>query len=159
MSAEADHRREELHRALERPEETLRRLQERYPAAAFERKPEETKWSARENLAHLARYQVVFLERLETILREEAPSFPRYRGESDPDWPAWRDLPLAEIVRRFHAGRRDLVDRLAWLTEAQMERTGRHPAFGAMDVPAWIDYLLVHEGHHLYTVMLRLAGL
>jgi hypothetical protein len=26
-----------------------------------------------------------------------------------------------------------------------------------MDVAAWIEFFLVHEAHHLYVVMLRLA--
>jgi len=150
--------REDLHRALDRALGTLDRLRERHPPEDFERKPKEESWSARENLAHLARYEAVFLERLETILREDGPVFPRYRAESDPEWPAWRILPLDEIVRRFEAQRRDLSDRLAWLTETQLRRTGRHPVFGEMDVPAWIDFFLVHEGHHFYVATLRLAA-
>jgi uncharacterized damage-inducible protein DinB len=155
---EEEHRKDELHRALERPVAALERLLERYPPEAFERKPAETTWSARENLAHLALYHVAFLARLERILSEDTPAFGRYRAEEDSEWPAWRDQPLPEIVRRFHAQRRDLDDRLAWMTSEQMKRKGKHPAFGEMDVAAWLDLFLAHEGHHLYLMMLRLGG-
>jgi hypothetical protein len=36
------------------------------------------KWSIFENIAHLGRYQVVFLERMTVILEEEKPGFDRY---------------------------------------------------------------------------------
>lgn len=151
-------RRLELHRALERPLAALDRLLERYPPEAFERKPAEGTWSARENLAHLALYHVAFLARLEEMLAREGPVFGRYRAEEDPEWPAWRALPLAETVRRFRAQRRDLDDRLAWMTSAQRERRGTHPAFGEMDVQGWLDLFLAHEGHHFYAMALRLGG-
>ena len=30
-------------------------------------------------------------------------------------------------------------------------------AFGAMSVPAWLDFFLLHEAHHLYVAMGGLA--
>ena len=46
------------------------------------------KWSAHENLAHLARYQRMFLDdRVRRILTEERPELGRYRSEDDPEWP------------------------------------------------------------------------
>ena len=48
-------------------------------------KPVSGKWSAHEQLAHLARYHQVFLQRIDRILSEQAPEFPRYRAEYDPN--------------------------------------------------------------------------
>lgn len=56
-------------------------------------KPIAGKWSAHEQLAHLARYHQIFLQRIDRILSEQAPEFSRYRAEDDPDWPAWTSLP------------------------------------------------------------------
>lgn len=52
----------------------------------IDRRPASGTWSARENLAHLGRYQEVFLERLNLILTESSPQFARYRAEEDPGW-------------------------------------------------------------------------
>ena len=145
-----------LHHRLHPGLETLDWLLERHPPEAFDRATAEGKWSARENLAHLARYHVLFLERLERLLLEESPAFPRYRAEEDPEWPEWRSRPLDELARRFRRHRQDLLDRLDWLTPEQLARTGRHPAFGLLDVPSWIEFFVMHEGHHFYLMMLRL---
>jgi DinB superfamily len=46
-------------------------------------RPASGQWSAHENLAHLARYHEVFLERVHRILDENAPQLGRYRAEED----------------------------------------------------------------------------
>ena len=46
--------------------------------ALLDWRPASGDWSARENLAHLARHGIVFLERLDRILREETPRLGRY---------------------------------------------------------------------------------
>jgi uncharacterized damage-inducible protein DinB len=120
-------------------------------------RPPSGDWSARENLAHLARHAVVFLERLERIVREDTPRLGRYRAEDDPDWPLWSELPTDEVVRRLRDVRRRLLAWASALTETQLGRKGLHPAFGAMTIPQWLEFFLLHEAHHLYTAMVRLA--
>ena len=82
-------------------------------AGDLDARPACGEWSAREHLAHLARHQVVFLERIVRIPLEEAPVLGRYRAEDDEAWPAWSTLPLDEVLARHRAAR----DRLReWLT-------------------------------------------
>jgi len=57
-------------------------------------------WSARENLAHLARHAKVFLDRLERVLRGDTPDLGTYRAEKDPEWPAWSEPPATTILER-----------------------------------------------------------
>ena len=125
--------------------------------AGLSARPADGKWSAHENLAHLGRVQEVFFERLHRILAEDRPALQRYRAEEDPDWPAWAALPPPEALARLRRRRAELVARVAALTPEQACRTGVHGRFGEMDVAAWIEFFLVHEAHHLYVVMLRLA--
>jgi hypothetical protein len=94
-------------------------------------------WSARENLAHLARHSTVFLERLDRILREDAPRLGRYRAEDAPDWPDWSALPLDDVLRRLKEARRRLVTWVSGLSPDQLTRKGLHPSFGAMTIPGW----------------------
>ncbi|MGZ4890518.1 MAG: DinB family protein [Candidatus Angelobacter sp.] len=111
------------------------------------------KWSAHEQLAHLARYHQIFLQRIDRILTEEAPEFPRYRAEGDPDWPAWSGLSTPQLLVRISSMRAKLMARLRSLSEEDFERTGIHPKFGAMSLALWLEFFLVHEAHHLYVVL------
>jgi uncharacterized damage-inducible protein DinB len=111
------------------------------------------KWSAHEQLAHLARYHQVFLQRIDRILTEQAPEFPRYRAEDDPEWPAWTSLPTPQLLVRISSMRAKLMARLRSLSEQDFERTGVHPKFGAMSLALWLEFFLVHEAHHLYAVL------
>jgi uncharacterized damage-inducible protein DinB len=125
---------------------------------AITRRPPSGKWSAHENLAHLARHHEVFLERLRRILTEERPHLPRYRAEEDPEWPKWAATPTDEVLKRLKALRADLIQVIESLSPDQLHRTGVHPTFREMTIPAWIEFFLLHEAHHLYVVMNRLRG-
>jgi uncharacterized damage-inducible protein DinB len=111
------------------------------------------KWSAHEQLAHLARYHQIFLQRIDRILAEQAPEFSRYRAEDDPEWPAWRDLSTQQLLVRISSMRGKLMARLRSLTEEDFARTGMHPKFGEMSLSLWLEFFLVHEAHHLYAVL------
>jgi uncharacterized damage-inducible protein DinB len=111
------------------------------------------KWSAQENLAHLARYHEIFLERLERVLAESNPAFGRYRAEEDPEWPKWSGMPADGVLAELASLRAKLSVRLRSLREEDFLRTGRHPKFGEMSLTLWLEFFLVHEGHHLLTVL------
>ena len=120
-------------------------------------RPASGKWSARENLAHLARHHAVFLERLGRILNEDAPNLGRYSAQEDPAWPEWSDLRLDEILARLRSQRAEIVGILRGLTPEQWARSGIHPVLGEMPLPRWVEFFLLHEAHHLYITMLRLG--
>ena len=111
------------------------------------------KWLAHENLAHLARYHQIFLERIDRILAEDAPIFGRYRAEDDPEWPSWSSLPPQQVLGRLSGMRTKLMAKLRSLSESDFQRTGVHPKFGAMNLSLWLEFFLVHEAHHLYVVL------
>jgi len=122
---------------------------------ALGRRPTADKWSAIENLAHLARYHEIFRERINRILREDRPSFTRYRAEEDPQWPPWAAKSSDAILGELRTLRSQLITMFDTLADAELLRTGIHPRFGEMTVLQWMEFFLLHEGHHLYTVMQR----
>src|SRR5690348_6148025 len=124
---------------------------------AWERKPDSGRWSARENLAHLARYHQVLYERLRRIEQEDRPQFARYRAENDPEWTNWQSLPLPILEDRIRSQRQELVIYVSRLSDAQLSRTGIHPALGEFNVTQWLEFFLLHEGHHLYTILFMLG--
>jgi hypothetical protein len=129
----------------------------RGPRAAVEVRTKEGQWSARDNLAHLARVQDIFFGRLDRILAEDRPRLARYRAEEDADWPGWQGLATGDAIESLRSGRERLIARLEALTPNELLRTGVHPAFGEMTIPEWFHFLLVHEGHHLYVALRRIA--
>lgn len=122
-----------------------------------EARPASGKWSARENLAHLARHHAVFLERLGRILEEDTPNLGRYSAEEDPAWPEWSALALEEIRARLLSLRAEIIGLLRRLSPEQSARSGIHPVLGEMPLPRWVEFFLLHEAHHLYITMLRLG--
>ena len=123
--------------------------------------PQPGKWSALQHLAHLARIHDVYLARIHRILTEDAPALPAYRAEQDGEWPGWEGLALADILSRLHDRRAELVARLRTLSDDQWTRVGRHANVGPLTLAEWIEFFLVHEGHHLYmalTLARRITG-
>ena len=127
-------------------------------AETLNAKPVPGKWSAHEQLAHLARYHQIFLQRIDRILTEDMPEFPRYRAEDDPDWPAWTSLATPQLLVRISSMRAKLMARLQSLNKEDFERTGVHPKFGPMSLSLWLEFFLVHEAHHLYAVLQLVRG-
>jgi len=128
------------------------------PVETILQPPDSGKWPAHEHLAHLARYTQVFLERMDRMLKEKSPPFPRYRAEVDPQWERWRALSYKEVAGELAALREKLIARLKALSDADYERTGVHPKFGEMSLALWLEFFLVHEAHHLYVVLQLVRG-
>jgi uncharacterized damage-inducible protein DinB len=121
----------------------------------LDRRPQAEKWSARENLAHLARYHEMFLERIRRILNEDRPLLTRYVAEDDPKWQHWAGMPVAELLERLAALRAEMLKRVQQLSDAQLSRTAVHSRFGEMTLVQWLEFFLLHEAHHLLVVMQR----
>lgn len=116
------------------------------------------KWSAKENLAHLGRYQEIFQERISQILTGKVPRFSRYRAEEDADWPEWTERSIEKICAELLSSRWVLVERLRKLSQEDFKKTGIHPKFGEMPLSLWLEFFLVHEGHHLYLIFQQVRG-
>src|ERR1051325_7809861 len=79
---------------------------------SLSRRPVPEKWSAGENLAHLARYHEIFLEGVDRILAEPNPVCGRYRAEDDPEWPKWTAMPADEVLAELASLRARLIVKL-----------------------------------------------
>jgi uncharacterized damage-inducible protein DinB len=128
------------------------------PVEAILQPPASGKWSANEHLAHLARQQQNFLQRVDRILKEKSPVLPRYRAEEDPEWERYRGLAYKEVLAELADGREKLMARLKALSDDDYERTGVHSRLGEMSLGLWLEFFLMHEGHHLYAVLQLVRG-
>jgi hypothetical protein len=117
------------------------------------------KWSVLENVAHLAAYQPVFLERIATIERREEPEFGSYVAENDPGFPPMTKQPIQSILEHLMQYRELIIQELESIDEARLRRAGIHLKYGRMDIVAWTEFFLLHEAHHLFTIFKLTAEL
>lgn len=117
------------------------------------------KWSAFENIAHLAAYQPVFIGRLARMRQEPAPVFERYVAEHDPLFPAYLDRSLEQLLNDIKEERARILSELTGMSEALLQKTGLHPKYGLFSMANWAEFYLLHEAHHLYTLFMLVQEL
>ncbi len=119
-------------------------------------RPEPGKWSIHDNITHLARYQPVFLERINAILQLRDPVFNAYRAEYDPDFETWRSWDTQYLLGKLDGDRREIFDLITGLGDDELSRVGIHKKRGRLTVIDWAEFFVLHEAHHIYTIF-RLA--
>jgi len=115
-------------------------------------KPQPDKWNIHDNLAHLARYQPVFIDRINQILGTDEPFFARYKAEDDPEFEYWRDLDIETLMKQLNEDRADIYELITNLTDSQLDRIGVHKKYGSLNIVQWTEFFLLHEAHHIYTI-------
>ena len=146
-----------LHSRLEHQLASFRSWVAGADAQDFAWTPPSGKWSALLNLAHVGRHHEVTLERVMRVQREETPVFARYDEADDPSWAQWKTLGIEQVWAATFERRVALITAANAFTPEELRRTGVHAKFGRMDVPRWLEFFLVHEAHHLYVTLQRLA--
>ena len=115
-------------------------------------RPLPNKWNIQDNIAHLAKYQPVFSERINQILFLEKPSFDRYKAEEDPEFEDWRKLNVDSLIKQLGTGRKSIYDLVTDLTNTQINRIGIHNKYGPLNIIQWTEFFRLHEAHHIFTI-------
>jgi hypothetical protein len=110
------------------------------------------KWSAFENIVHLAAYQPTFIKRVNLMLETNQPLFERYKAENDPVFHEYMNKSLSRLLSDIAEKRLTIVHVLEGLSEEKLNRTGNHQAYGLITIARWSDFFLLHEAHHLWTI-------
>lgn len=110
------------------------------------------KWSIFENIVHLQTYQHTFIARVKLMLDTDNPSFPRYSAETDPLFAVNCGRSTREIMQDLISVRKEMSSGMLSFTESDLAKTGAHPAFGKMTLMQWLNFFLLHEAHHLFTI-------
>ena len=119
--------------------------------------PEADKWSIHDNIAHLAKYQPLFVGRINTILNEDNPFFGPYKAENDPDFETWRNYDTQHLLKILTADRVMIFDLITDLPVEKLNRIGIHGKYGSLTMIQWAEFFLLHEAHHIFTIF-RLAN-
>ena len=117
------------------------------------------KWSIFENVVHLASYQHTFISRVRQILDGGDPEFTRYTAEGDPLFHDNCSLSSREIIQDLLTTRKDMAAEILLFKKEDFFRTGGHPSFGHMNLTQWLNFFLLHEAHHLFTIFKLAAEL
>lgn len=115
-------------------------------------RPQPDKWNIHDNLAHLARYQPIFIDRIRKILEEDEPFFARYSAEEDAEFEYWRELDDETLMKQINIDRKDIVDLISDLSEEELNRIGVHIKYGSLTILQWTEFFLLHEAHHIFTI-------
>lgn len=110
------------------------------------------KWSIFENIVHLQTYQHVFIERIKQLLDGNNPAFERYTAEADPLFLENCTLSSREVLHDLITTRKKMSVEMPKLPETDFEKTAKHPVYGEMNFLEWLEFFLLHEAHHLYTI-------
>jgi DinB superfamily len=144
---------------LHHQHETIRELIGDLPEQQLRRTVNAGKWSAFDNIAHLACYQGVFLVRLERIQMETSPAFDAYVADSDPNFSGYQHGSLQYVLHSIDSRRSVLLNKLESMDEVGLHRTASHPRYGLLDTAHWTEFFLLHEAHHLYTLFSLIQSL
>lgn len=128
--------------------ELIKHLDEEF----IKRSHETGKWSIQENLVHIVSYHQVFLQRMDKIIKSDNPYFGRYTSEADSNFGKIKKLNSEELLIHLEEERKKVTDSIFSLNNNELQKSGTHQKFGKMDVVEWIEFFLLHEAHHIYTI-------
>ncbi|OIQ93629.1 DinB superfamily protein [mine drainage metagenome] len=117
------------------------------------------KWSIHDNIAHLARFQPIFIERIETIILNDEPSFESYTAELDEEFEVWRNKPTIELLEQLYKDRKLLFRLLSLMPGEKLLRAGIHKKYGRLNMLQWTEFFLLHEAHHILTIFKLANGI
>ena len=115
-------------------------------------RPQPDKWHIKDNIAHLARYQMIFMDRVQQLLATEQPVFERYRAEEDPEFANWQDLALEQLIATLNADRKAIFHGINGMQDHELEQVGCHRKYGDLTMIQWTEFFLLHEAHHIFTI-------
>ena len=110
------------------------------------------KWSIHENIAHLAKYQPLFIDRIRKILLMDNPEFEAYDAEEDDGFEIYCAFTTYELLKKISADREIIYNLITKLPPDKLERTGVHSKYGKLTILEWTEFFLLHEAHHLFAI-------
>jgi len=141
-----------LHDRLKNQHETIGELISNINNTRLTFRPSQNKWSIKDNIAHLATYQTVLTDRINTILKKDSPNFDRYIMENDPDFETWRELKIDCLLQKMNSDRHEIFNLITNLTDQNLSRIGQHSKYGNLTIIKWTEFFLLHEAHHIFTI-------
>lgn len=110
------------------------------------------KWTIKQQMAHLVRYQDIFYERIQTIMTNFNAVFSPYVADEDEKFMVISRLSISQLLKSLNE-KRDIINTFYFgLNSGELSRKGRHTQLGYFSIALWAEFFLLHEGHHIYSI-------
>jgi len=116
------------------------------------------KWSIFEQIVHLETYQHTFISRIKQMLENDGVVFTVYSAEADPLFHDHLSQSSREVIHDLMSTRKQMSSEMSSFTEPDLRKKGVHPTYGEMNMAGWLNFFLLHESWHLFTIF-KLAAL
>ena len=133
--------------------ETIKELSQNFSDQELKIRAIENKWSAFENIVHLISYQPTFINRIALMLNENEPVFEGYVADNDPLFHKYAEKNLPELFTILNYDRATMINNLENMNEEHLKRKGKHLKYGTLTIAEWTEMFLLHEAHHLWTML------
>jgi hypothetical protein len=112
------------------------------------RRPSERDWSAKEQVAHLATYERLFLEWALAVRDKPGSQVGLIEGNPEA-YPEAQASSLDDVLLGLAAARSDTLAAIEGLTTEELQRKGQHLVFGEMSVLQMLRALYRHDRMHM----------
>jgi hypothetical protein len=135
--------------ALSLAPDRLREATAELDDAALRTRPPSGEWSIIELVCHLRDYAEIFDSRIGRALHEDNPQVASYDNEDMVTSREYESQDLLSVLAAHRAIRSGMMRKLEPLTEAQWQRTVRHPTWGEPTLEWLMNRCAEHELEHL----------
>lgn len=115
-------------------------------------------WTILEVMCHLKDFEVVFIERVETMLKKITPTFTLFDQNAAIVENKYSEQTLSEVVQAFSLYRERTLSLFKNLEPQQWQRMGLHPKKGRMSMADMPENLIFHDSKHIRQVSRILAA-
>lgn len=115
-------------------------------------------WSVIENIGHLIDIDELYVGRVDRILAEERPEFPRFEPDPIVAAKGYQQMDGNELLQQFIATRQATIDGLSTIEPDELDRAGMHAVYGEMTLRRLVEQLANHDQKHLVQIHETLAA-
>jgi uncharacterized damage-inducible protein DinB len=110
--------------------------------------PDPERYTIRWQIAHLADWEDIWLERMTVIRTQDNPTIPNRDPDEAAEKGKYDQREVAAEQARFRQGRERLVAFLQGLTDEDWQRSGSHTKWGPMTIEDLTTLVIGHDGYH-----------
>jgi hypothetical protein len=115
-------------------------------------------WSVIENIGHLIDIDELYVGRVDRILAEDRPEFPRFEPDPLVVSKGYQQMNGHELIQQFIATRQATIDGLSTIEPDELDRAGMHAVYGEMTLRRLVEQLANHDQKHLVQIHETLAA-
>jgi hypothetical protein len=115
-------------------------------------------WSVIENIGHLIDIDELYVGRVDRILAEERPEFPRFEPDPIVVAKGYQQMNGHDVLQQFIATRQATIDGLSTIEPDELDRAGMHAVYGEMTLRRLVEQLANHDQKHMVQIHETLAA-